>query len=270
MRKGNRCLHKQFIAEKYDIQCTPTKLVLYNWMNPEEIHVNHLRDFDMTKLELNKSKKLNGRKYRTKRFEKHNAYRNTTQNHSYANGIMCKKIPQPTNFKNDRLIVIKTSSKQNSMKKTNCLGSYLTKHNRHDRCFESPFKMPKKNNYVKAANYANQTCLSQRYAIQKNELQTVWKQQFNEFILPVLIKYNTKLKKLMDNTKTTIGQTTESFNQIPDSKQSLNIQLEKINEEFQLEESHPFYMDYLNPSCEWFTSSRPYSAPPVFISTTYK
>ncbi|KAH8853660.1 hypothetical protein KSF78_0001451 [Schistosoma japonicum] len=193
MRKGNRCLHKQFIAEKYDIQCTPTKLVLYNWMNPEEIHVNHLRDFDMTKLELNKSKKLNGRKYRTKRFEKHNAYRNTTQNHSYANGIMCKKIPQPTNFKNDRLIVIKTSSKQNSMKKTNCLGSYLTKHNRHDRCFESPFKMPKKNNYVKAAN-----------------------------------------------------------------------------EEFQLEESHPFYMDYLNPSCEWFTSSRPYSAPPVFISTTYK
>ncbi|KAH8853658.1 hypothetical protein KSF78_0001451 [Schistosoma japonicum] len=143
MRKGNRCLHKQFIAEKYDIQCTPTKLVLYNWMNPE---------------------------YRTKRFEKHNAYRNTTQNHSYANGIMCKKIPQPTNFKNDRLIVIKTSSKQNSMKKTNCLGSYLTKHNRHDRCFESPFKMPKKNNYVKAANYANQTCLSQRYAIQKNEI----------------------------------------------------------------------------------------------------
>ncbi|TNN19830.1 hypothetical protein EWB00_006027 [Schistosoma japonicum] len=109
----------------------------------------------MTKLELNKSKKLNGRKYRTKRFEKHNAYRNTTQNHSYANGIMCKKIQQPTNVKNDRLIVIKTSSKQNSMKKVkNSSGlnsSYLTKHNRHDRCFESPFEMPKKNNYVKAA-----------------------------------------------------------------------------------------------------------------------
>ncbi|TNN19829.1 hypothetical protein EWB00_006026 [Schistosoma japonicum] len=54
------------------------------------------------------------------------------------------------------------------------------------------------------------------------------------------------------------------------STYDLSSENEDIDEEFQLEESHPFYMDYLNPSCEWFKSSRPYSAPPVFISTTYK
>ncbi|KAK4472450.1 hypothetical protein MN116_003701 [Schistosoma mekongi] len=258
MHNRNRCLHKQFVAEKYDIQCTPTKLVLYNWMNPK---ANHLRDFDMTTIQLNKSKKLKGRclfkRLQTMLKQQFNEFilPVLTEHNTKSN-----KLKDNTETINSQTIESFNEIPHSKQSLNNQSEKISLKFNSSKLCNSNDISdYDRRSQYDYGENFLKQ--FEEKYTFNDTSNST-------ESIIYVYCSTCSHIFpcKNLDELKQLNLFESDTFS----STYDFSSENEDIDEEFQLEESHPFYMDYLNPSYEWIRTSRPYSAPPVLISTTYK
>ncbi|CAH8448206.1 unnamed protein product [Schistosoma margrebowiei] len=194
----------------------------------------------MTAGEINRLNKLERRKYSTTRFKKHSGKRNTTKNQWNTNKVLSKTTRQQKNVLIDRPVETKTCNKQNLGKpikgSSTFNNSCHVNHNRHVHCFNSPFETFEKNKHVTNVDNANQSCLSKRYEIRKNEcsfkkLKNLWKQQFDQFILPVPTRRNTGTNKTTYTEKSTItNQKKETLEMSPQVKNRSNNQSEEISQ----------------------------------------
>ncbi|CAH8448295.1 unnamed protein product [Schistosoma curassoni] len=215
----------------------------------------------MTAGEINRLNKLERRKYSTTRFKKHSGKRNTTQNQCNSNKVLNKTIRQQKDVLIDQPVETKTCNKQNLGKPikgssmfTSCLFYlYLTQtihldschvnHYRHVHCFNSPFETFEKNKHVTNVDHANRSCFSKRYEMRKNEcsfekLKNLWKQQFDQFILPVPTRRNTGTNRTTYTEKSTItNQKKETLEMSPQVKNPSNNQSEEISQHLSLSKS---------------------------------
>ncbi|CAI2723432.1 unnamed protein product [Schistosoma spindalis] len=201
---------------------------------------NHLRDFGMTAAEINKLNKLKRRQYSTTRFNKHNGKRNTIQNQCNTNKVLSKTVRQQNDVMIGRIVKTKTCNEQNFGKpikgSSTFNNSCHVNHNRHVHCFDSPFEALEKNKHVTDVDNANQSCLLKRYEMRKNEcsfkkLKSLWKQQFDQFILPVPTRLNTGTNRTRcTKTSTIINQRKETLETSPQVTQPSNNQSEEISQ----------------------------------------
>ncbi|CAH8448769.1 unnamed protein product [Schistosoma rodhaini] len=208
---------------------------------------NHLRDFGMTAAQINKSNKLKGRKYSTIRFKKHSGERNAIRNQFNTNKVLSKTIRQQKDVPIDRLVETKICNEQNMgkpIKGSSTFNSCHMNHNRHVHCFNSPFETLEKNKHVKDVNNVNQSCLLKRYEMRKNEcsfkrLKNLWKQQFDQFILPVPTRRNIDTNRTKYTGKSTITtQKKETHEMSPHVTQILNHQSGEISQHLSSSKSH--------------------------------